>query len=141
MSLKLKLRPDETVVVNGCLIKNGPRRNSLIIENFANIIREPDLMRRERATTPVKAIYYAIQSMLIAPTSVEGSIQEVQKTLAQIHRILPDECSRARVMEAANNISVFDFYKALACLRPLIKQEDEAEAEQAGAEAATAVTS
>ena len=36
--LKLTLRPRERVVVNGCVIRNGDRRQSLTVENRAEVV-------------------------------------------------------------------------------------------------------
>ena len=51
--LKLTLRPRERVVVNGCVIRNGDRRQALTVENRADIVRESDLSKPDAESTPV----------------------------------------------------------------------------------------
>jgi flagellar protein FlbT len=45
MPLKLKLAAHERLVVNGAVMVNGGGRTSLIIRNFAHIMREKDVLR------------------------------------------------------------------------------------------------
>lgn len=125
MALNIKLKPNEIVIINGCIIENGPRKSTLKIKNFANVVRESDLITRGQATTPLSAIYYAIQSVLTNPSIVEKSVVEIQRTLAQLHTLLPDDESKDRIMEAANHVSAFNFYKALRVIRPLMENEAE----------------
>ena len=137
MALKIKLKPNEKLVINGCVVQNGPKRHSLTVMNFANIVRGDDLIAREEATTPLRAIYYAIQTLLINPNVVQDSLTEVQQALAKAYTLMHDVAAQDAIMMAANHVSTFDYYKALASLRPLVQREREEElAEEAVPEAA-----
>ena len=63
--LKITLKPNERVVVNGCVLRNGPRRQSLVIENRADIVREGDLLKPDAQATPVSKVYFLLQTALI----------------------------------------------------------------------------
>src|SRR5690625_5654622 len=135
MALKIKLKPNEKLVINGCVVQNGPKRHSLTVMNFANIVRGDDLSAREEATTPLRAIYYAIQTLLINPNVVQDSLTEVQQALAKAYTLMHDVTAQDAIMMAANHVSTFDYYKALAALRPLAQREwEEEQAVEAGAE-------
>src|SRR5690554_2298003 len=137
MALKIKLKPNEKLVINGCVVQNGPKRHSLTVMNFANIVRGDDLIAREEATTPLRAIYYAIQTLLINPNVVQDSLTEVQQALAKAYTLMHDMAAQDAIMMAANHVSTFDYYKALAALRPLVQRErEEEQAEEAVPEAA-----
>ena len=43
MPLKLSLKPGETFVVNGAVVRNGDRRGVLLLENRARVLREKDI--------------------------------------------------------------------------------------------------
>ena len=47
MPLKLSLKPGETFVVNGAVVRNGERRGILLLENRARVLREKDIMQPE----------------------------------------------------------------------------------------------
>lgn len=125
MALKIKLKPNETFIVNGCVMQNGPRRHSIIVLNFANIVREDDLITKDEATTPVKAIYYAIQSLLTNSNIVQDSLSEIQNVLAKIYSIQDNQKDKDAIMLTANYVSISDFYKALSALRPVMKKEQD----------------
>ena len=54
MGLRLTLKPSERIVVNGCVIRNSDRRQVLIVENRADVVRESDLLDENSASTPAK---------------------------------------------------------------------------------------
>lgn len=123
MSLKLTLKPDELFVVNGCVMRNSNRRHTLIIENFADVIRGADLLSEETANTPVKQVYFLIQTALIEPTMREDLNPHIQKQLGKLFTVFGDEM-REKILTAANHVSTFDYYKALASLRSVAKYEE-----------------
>ena len=43
MGLKLTLKPNERIVVNGCVIRNSNKRQVITIENRADVVRGEDL--------------------------------------------------------------------------------------------------
>ena len=43
MALKLSLKPDEKLVINGAVIANVDLRTTLIVHNKASILREKDM--------------------------------------------------------------------------------------------------
>ena len=122
MSLKITLKPNEVFVVNGCVMKNSARRHTMIIENYADIIRGADLIDEEEATTPLKKIYFLIQTAFLDPRYRENLIPVIHEQLAAVHKIFSAQV-QSNIMECANYLSVGDYYKALAILRPAIKYE------------------
>ena len=122
--LKLTLKPRERVVVNGCVIRNGDRRQALIVENRADIVRETDLLKPEAQSTPVSKVYFLLQTALIRPETREQVLSMIQKGLADLAVCFgPD--MRARIMQAANHVSISDYYKAMSELRAVLKYEAE----------------
>ena len=122
MALRLTLKPNEKIVVNGCVIRNADRRQLLTIENHADIVRGVDLLDESEAGTPVKNVYYFIQSCLLRPDIRDELVPVIQKDLAKLVPIFHEEIG-GHIFEAANHVSGRDFYKAMRALRPLIKYE------------------
>jgi flagellar protein FlbT len=110
--LKLTLKPHERVVVNGCVIRNGDRRQALTVENRADIVRESDLLKPEAQATPVSKVYFLLQTALIRPET---------RDLACCFG--PE--MRNRVMVAANYVSAADYYKAMSEMRIVLRYETE----------------
>lgn len=124
MGLKITLKPNERMVVNGCVIRNSNRRHVLIIENRADVVRGEDLLDEDVPATPVKEAYFLIQTALIQPDLRDTLVPQIQAKLVDIAMIYSVRMADG-VFEAANNIAVGDFYKAMAALRPLMRHESE----------------
>src|SRR6202049_4492920 len=66
VGLKIELKPGERVMLGDCVITNSDQRTRLLIEGTAPILREKDIMTAERADSPAKRIYLAVQLMYTA---------------------------------------------------------------------------
>ncbi|WP_102223662.1 flagellar biosynthesis repressor FlbT [Acidimangrovimonas sediminis] len=124
MALKITLKANERMVVNGCVIRNTDRRHVLIIENRADVVRGEDLLEETTEATPVRQAYFLIQTALIQPDLRDRLIPAIQEKLVDIAMIYTVRLADG-VFEAANHVAVRDFYKAMAALRPLLKHERE----------------
>lgn len=122
MSLRLTLKPNEKLIVNGCVIKNADRRQVLIIENQADIVRGVDLLDENEAATPVKKVYFFIQTVLLRPKVRDELVPIIQEKLGKLVPVFHDDIS-AHIFEAANYISTGDYYKAMSSLRPVMEYE------------------
>jgi len=122
LALRLTLKPNEKIVINGCVIRNADRRQMLTIENHADIVRGVDLLAEDEAGTPVKNVYFFIQSCLLRPDIRDEMVPVIQKDLARLVPIFHEEIG-GHIFEAANHVSIGDYYKAMRALRPLIKYE------------------
>ena len=63
MALKVELKPGERILIGDCVVTNSDQRTRLLIEGAAPILREKDIMTPERADSPAKRIYLAVQLM------------------------------------------------------------------------------
>ncbi len=63
MALKVELKPGERIIVGESVVTNGDQRTRLVIQGTAPILRERDIMTPERADSPAKRIYLAVQLM------------------------------------------------------------------------------
>lgn len=70
MTLKLTLAPGEAMLIGRARVENGDdRRCTLIISGDEKILRQKRIMREADATTPMKRLYYVVQSMYLAADS------------------------------------------------------------------------
>lgn len=65
MALRLKLKAGERVIVGGAVIRNGPNRAEIHIENDTPVLREPDVLRPDLVRTPCERIYLTLQLMYV----------------------------------------------------------------------------
>lgn len=122
MALNLTLKPNETVLINGCVVRNSDRRQTIMIESQGDIVRQRDLLSDSEARTPVKEVYFFIQTALLDSGVREKLVPIIQKKLGQLVPVFHDEMSQ-HIFEAASHVSHEDFYKAMRSLRPLMDYE------------------
>ena len=125
MPLKLKLAAHERLVVNGAVMVNGGGRTSLIIRNFAHIMREKDVLQEADANTPTRRLYFVVQAMLMQPPPSGELLDSFAELMSQLSVAYMRPQSLELLQEVARLVDTGDFYKALMKLHPLIDYEAE----------------
>jgi len=122
MALKVELKPGERILIGEAVVTNSDQRTRLLIEGAAPILREKDIMTLERADTPAKRIYLAVQLMY---TSREAQSQH-ELYFSLVRDIVQAAPSTWPLIEAINNhILTGEIYKALKDIKKLIAYEEE----------------
>ena len=122
MALKVELKPGERILIGEAVITNNDQRTRLLIEGAAPILREKDIMTPERADTPAKRIYLAVQLMY---TSREAQ-QHHELYFSLIRDLMQAAPSAWALIEGINNhILTGEMYKALKETKKLIAYEEE----------------
>jgi flagellar protein FlbT len=122
MALKVELKPGERIFIGECVITNDEQRTRLLIDGTAPVLREKDIMTKDRADTPAKRIYLAVQLMY---TSRDPRIHH-EVYFALIRDIVQAAPSTWPYIETINNhILIGELYKALKQSRKLIEYEED----------------
>lgn len=124
MGLRLTLKPNETLVVNGCVITNADRRQTITIENQADVIRGVDILDERSAATPVKEVYFLVQSAMLKPQLRDKLTPIIQKRLGRLFPVFHVQIG-GHLVEAANHVSARNYYHALRSIKPVIAYEAE----------------
>ena len=82
-ALKLNLRAGERLFLNGTVL-TVDRRTVVTLLGEASFLREAHVMQAERATTPLKRLYFAIQTLVLDP----HARREAVDAGARIERLL-----------------------------------------------------
>jgi flagellar protein FlbT len=123
MPLKLKLAAHERLIVNGAVMVNGGCRTTLIIRNFAHIMREKDVLQEPDANTPTKRLYFIVQAMLMQPPPSEALIASYRLAHSQLSDAYVRTENLAILREVDRFVGTGDCYKAMMKLQPLIAYE------------------
>ena len=124
MALKITLKPAERMIIGGAVVTNGNSTScDLVIENKTPILRQKDILTEEKADSPCRRIYYAIQLMYID-----------EANLAKYHKLYWD-LVREVVQAAPSTVALIDainehilhrhYYQALKQTKRLIDYEQE----------------
>jgi len=121
MALKLSLKPDEKLVINGAVIANADRRTTLIVHNKASILREKDILQEQDVDTPAKRIYFPI--MLMYMDQGEPDNKYYEEFVVRMTEFM-NAISTAEAVENCVKISRYvmerNYYKALINCKKLI---------------------
>jgi flagellar protein FlbT len=122
MPLRVELKPFERIVVGESVIINSGTRTSFLIDGEAPILREKDTVTAETANTPVKRLYFCVQTMYLKNdipryrASYLGFVKDLREAIPG---------SRELIDAVNNHIVAGSLYKALKEIRKLMKAEEE----------------
>ncbi len=121
--MKLSLRPGERIFVNGAVLRVD-RKVSIEFLNDVTFLLEHHVLQPEQATTPLRQLYFIVQTMVIDPASFTMSKELFDKS----HRLLlaafenPEILAGLRAIEPL--VAGERYYDALKGLRSLFPLED-----------------
>ncbi len=122
MALKVELKPGERIIIGDCVITNSDQRTRFLVEGTAPVLREKAIMTPERADTPAKCIYLAVQMMYLS-NNPRSYHEAYFKLVREIMEAAP---STWPYIEGINNqILTGNTYKALKEADKLIRYEGE----------------
>lgn len=123
MSLKLRLKPEEKIIIGRAVIMNGPKASEFIVENSVPILRQKDIMTEPEAISPARRVYFAIQLMYIDPENLvdyHGKYWDLAKDI-----LAAAPSTKPYLEKISEQILAGDYYQALKCTRKLIDYEEE----------------
>ena len=123
MALKITLKPNEKLIVGGAVLCNGPRKSQFVVENNTPILRQNNILTPDRADTPARRIYLAVQLMYI-----DGAqLPKHQKLYWELVKDFIDAAPRALpiIDFISEQIIKGNYYLALKSSKNLIEFEQE----------------
>ena len=124
MPLKLTLKPDEQVVINGAVLTNGGSKTTVTVENPAVILRDRDILQQEEANTPAKRIYFCVQLAYLDSTNVEQYLNNVNQLIGEFVAALPNAEVAKIMLPMGAELASGQFFKALKRCKRLIAYEE-----------------
>lgn len=124
MPLKLSLKPDEVVIVNGAVIRNGDRRGVMLLENKARILREKDIMMPEQATTPARRAYFAVMQLYLTGELSGAAYDRAARALSELISVVQDPEDVESVVSVSADLVAGQVYKGLGRCKSLMKRID-----------------
>lgn len=123
MALKISLKPNERMIIDGAVITNGGKKTDFIVENQVPILRQNNIMSEKDADTPCKRLYLTTQLIYIDRSQRSAHQALFTKQCEEILGAAPSMSTHIRQM--VDDISKAQHYQALKTGRDLIKYEEE----------------
>jgi flagellar biosynthesis repressor protein FlbT len=125
MPLKLSLKPNEKIVLNGAVVQNGDRRTTLLLQNKASVLREKDIMQIEDATTPARRIYLPIMLMYLQGQESAEQYNEFALRMTEFMSAVRNPAALEECVGMSREVMAGEYYKALSRCRKLMEYEAE----------------
>lgn len=124
--MNISLRRGERIFINGGVIRVD-RKVCLELLNDMTFLLENHVMQAEDASTPLKRLYFAIQTTLMTPNDCEAAMQLCRDLLASLGALKEPRLAGglALTVRHIDEGRMFDALKSVRALFP-IEQEMEA---------------
>lgn len=124
MALKLNLRANERIVINGAVI-TALKPTSILINNQVAMLLERQIMRPENATTAARRTYFAIQCAYMAePTEKPRYLASADTCLTEFSEATTMPQVQDLIASIRRNVANGSYYDALKLCTQLIEHED-----------------
>jgi flagellar protein FlbT len=120
--LKIHLKANERIFINGGVLKVD-RKVSIELLNDVVFLLESHVMQQEEATTPLRQLYFIVQSMLIEPQTVSLAMQIYEQSYRLLLATFKDRDVLEGLVEVQSLIERGKAFEALKRIRGLFPIE------------------
>jgi len=121
--MRFSLKAGERIFINGAVLTVS-HKVTLCLLNEARFLLESYVLQMSEATTPMRQLYFIVQSFLINPQEAEKSMD----TFRQFHETLimlnTDENVKATLRSIGDLVAAGRTFEALKVLRTLFEPQD-----------------
>lgn len=122
--LKVHLKPNERVYINGGVIKVD-RKVTIELMNEVVFLLEGHILQEEQATTPLRQLYFIVQSMLMEPKCEPVARQMYERSHEALIRTFKSQDVLDGLMEVRSLMERGRTFETLRRIRALFVLEDE----------------
>lgn len=123
-NIQIGLKPGERIFINGAVLRVD-RKVTIELLNDVTFLLESHVMQVEAATTPLRQLYFIVQTMLMDPANAEATRALFARTLT----LLRTSFTKGEIFEGLERVSALvaanKEFEALKNIRALLPLEDE----------------
>jgi len=121
--MHISLKPGERIFINGAVLR-ADRKVTLELMNDVTFLMESHVMQSDEANTPLRQLYFIVQTMLMEPSNVDASRMVFERT----HSLLLAAFENDEIVEGLRNvgdlIAAGKAFEALKTIRGLYRVEE-----------------
>jgi len=122
-SVRITLREGERVFINGAVVR-AESRTTIELLNDVPYLREHEIMQMQHAVTPLRQLYYVLQTMVLEPNGREMSRGVYDDTMTMLRRAFENKTVLEGLEEIGREVAAGKPFAALKTLRTLVPVED-----------------
>lgn len=123
-TLKISLKPNEKIYINGAVVRVD-RKVSIEFLNDVQFLLENHVMQPEKASTPLRQLYFIAQIILMTPGAAEEARAMFRKSLSLLLANFTDDGILSGLKEIDRLVGEDQVYDALKAIRALYPIEAE----------------
>jgi flagellar protein FlbT len=122
--MHITLRPGEKLYLNGAVLR-ADRKVSLELMNDATFLLEAHIMNADKATTPVRQLYFIVQMMLMNPMDTGAARTLFGETVTRMQAAYTDRPVLDVLSQIGKLVDGERYFDALKLLRSVFDRDDE----------------
>lgn len=120
---RVTLRPGERIFINGAVLRSDGRASFEIL-NDVPYLAEHEILHAQQTTTPLRQLYYILQTMVLEPGGIEMMRGVYEDTMRMLSRAFANATVLAGLETIRAQVAAGSAFAALKTLRALIPIED-----------------
>jgi flagellar biosynthesis repressor protein FlbT len=121
--LRINLRAGERVWINGAVLR-ADRKVGLELLNDVTFLMEQHVMAPEQTTTPLRQLYFMVQTLLVEPATANDARTLAEASLAMMLRTYANRDILDALLTVRELMAAGRAYEALRAIRALFLIED-----------------
>jgi flagellar protein FlbT len=121
--MRLSLRAGERIYINGAVVRVD-RKVALELMNDVVFLLEAHVLQPEATTTPLRQLYFVLQSILIDPSNAKPTLELFNKVHASAVASFINEAVLAGLKQVRQQVDAGRAFDALRTIRGLFAIED-----------------
>lgn len=122
--MNISLRRGERIFINGAVLRVD-RKVCIELLNDVTFLLENHVMQPEEASTPLKQLYFAIQTILMSPNDCDAAMELCRNLLVSLNTAARDRRILDGLGVAVRQIDSKRMFEALKAVRALFPIEAE----------------
>jgi flagellar biosynthesis repressor protein FlbT len=119
----ISLKPGERIFINGAVVRVD-RKVSIEFLNDVSFLLEAHVMQPEQTTTPLRQLYFIVQTMLMDPSNTAAAKQLFDSAHASLCDALADPELLGALLEVRRLVDARRYFESLKTLRGCFARED-----------------
>lgn len=128
--MHITLRAGEKIFVNGAVLRFD-RKVSLELMNDATFLLESHVMHVDKATTPLRQLYFIVQTMLMNPADTTTARTLFRESMGRMLAAYDDHTVLDAMAKTGTMVESSRYFEALKVLRGVFERDDALMASQA----------
>jgi flagellar biosynthesis repressor protein FlbT len=119
----IHLKRNEKLFINGAVLRLE-KRATIELLNDAQFLLENHIMQPNAATTPLRQLYFVVQTMIMDPDNARLTLMLFDTQVSQLEKLASTESYLAVIQSIKKLVARQDYYESLKLMRKTFGLED-----------------